>query len=313
MIQVTTRDVMEKFNLQLVSGHEGIGRYITTSDISRPGLEMAGYFTHYPANRVQLLGKTELSFFELLPHDVKLERMQQLCAQNTPAIIISRNMDVPEELIQASNINQVPVLVSKQTTTRFSSRLTNFLESELAPTTAVHGVLVDIYGIGVLIIGKSGVGKSETALELVKKGHRLVADDSVEIRQESENLLIGSPPPLLEHLLEIRGIGIINIMTLFGASAIRPYKRITFVVELENWDPNKVYDRLGLDEEKIKIMDSELTKLTIPVQPGRNVSVIIEVAAMNYRLKKMGVNAAEEFSRRLDAVIASNDDMDDFL
>ena len=313
MIQVTTRDVMEKFNLQLVSGHEGIGRYITTSDISRPGLEMAGYFTHYPANRVQLLGKTELSFFELLPHDVKLERMQQLCAQNTPAIIISRNMDVPEELIQASNINQVPVLVSKQTTTRFSSRLTNFLESELAPTTAVHGVLVDIYGIGVLIIGKSGVGKSETALELVKKGHRLVADDSVEIRQESENLLIGSPPPLLEHLLEIRGIGIINIMTLFGASAIRPYKRITFVVELENWDPNKVYDRLGLDEEKIKIMDTELTKLTIPVQPGRNVSVIIEVAAMNYRLKKMGVNAAEEFSRRLDAVIASNDDMDDFL
>lgn len=313
MIQVTTRDVMEKFNLHLVSGHEGIGRYITTSDISRPGLEMAGYFTHYPANRVQLLGKTELSFFELLPHDVKLERMQCLCSQNTPAIIISRNMEVPKELIQASETNNVPVLVSKQTTTRLSSRLTNYLESELAPTTAVHGVLVDIYGIGVLIIGKSGVGKSETALELVKKGHRLVADDSVEIRQESENLLIGSPPPLLEHLLEIRGIGIINIMTLFGASAIRPYKRITFVVELEIWDPNKVYDRLGLDEEKIKIMDTELTKLTIPVQPGRNVSVIIEVAAMNYRLKKMGVNAAEEFSRRLDAVIASNDDMDDFL
>lgn len=313
MIQVTTRDVMEKFNLQLVSGHEGIGRYITTSDISRPGLEMAGYFTHYPANRVQLLGKTELSFFELLPHDVKLERMQCLCSQNTPAIIISRNMEVPKELIQASNVNHVPVLVSKQTTTRLSSRLTNYLESELAPTTAVHGVLVDIYGIGVLIMGKSGVGKSETALELVKKGHRLVADDSVEIRQESENLLIGSPPPLLEHLLEIRGIGIINIMTLFGASAIRPYKRITFVVELENWDPTKVYDRLGLDEEKIKIMDTELTKLTIPVQPGRNVSVIIEVAAMNYRLKRMGVNAAEEFSRRLDAVIASNNDMDDFL
>ncbi|MEO4054538.1 HPr(Ser) kinase/phosphatase [Solibacillus sp. CAU 1738] len=313
MIQVTTRDVMEKFNLQLVSGQEGIGRYITTSDISRPGLEMAGYFTHYPANRVQLLGKTELSFFEMLPHDIKLERMHRLCAQNTPAIIISRGMDVPEELLQASNANHVPVLVSKLTTTRFSSRLTNFLESKLAPTTAVHGVLVDIYGIGVLIIGKSGVGKSETALELVKKGHRLVADDSVEIRQESENLLIGSPPPLLEHLLEIRGIGIINIMTLFGASAVRPYKRITFIVELENWDPDKVYDRLGLDEEKMRIMDTELTKMTIPVQPGRNVSVIIEVAAMNYRLKKMGVNAAEEFSRRLDAVIASNDEMDDFL
>ncbi len=312
MIQVTTRDVMEKFDLQLVSGQEGIGRYITTSDISRPGLEMAGYFTHYPANRVQLLGKTELSFFELLPEADRRDRMMQLCSQNTPAIIISRGLEVPPELIAASNENHVPVLKTKLTTTRFSSRLTNFLESKLAPTTAIHGVLVDVYGIGVLLIGKSGVGKSETALELVKKGHRLVADDCVEIRQESENLLIGSPPPLLEHLLEIRGIGIIDIMTLFGASAVRPYKRITLIVELENWDSEKSYDRLGLDEEKMRIIDTDLTKLTIPVQPGRNVSVIIEVAAMNYRLKKMGVNAAEEFSRRLDEMIASNDEMDDF-
>ena len=312
MIQVTTRDVMEKFDLQLISGQEGIGRYITTSDISRPGLEMAGYFTHYPANRVQLLGKTELSFFELLPEVDRRDRMMQLCSQNTPAIIISRGLEVPPELIAASNENHVPVLKTKLTTTRFSSRLTNFLESKLAPTTAIHGVLVDVYGIGVLLIGKSGVGKSETALELVKKGHRLVADDCVEIRQESENLLIGSPPPLLEHLLEIRGIGIIDIMTLFGASAVRPSKRITLIVELENWDPEKSYDRLGLDEEKMRIIDTDLTKLTIPVQPGRNVSVIIEVAAMNYRLKKMGVNAAEEFSRRLDEMIASNDEMDDF-
>ena len=312
MIQVTTRDVMEKFDLQIISGQEGIGRYITTSDISRPGLEMAGYFTHYPANRVQLLGKTELSFFELLPEADRRDRMVQLCSQNTPAIIISRGLEVPPELIAASNENHVPVLKTKLTTTRFSSRLTNFLESKLAPTTAIHGVLVDVYGIGVLLIGKSGVGKSETALELVKKGHRLVADDCVEIRQESENLLIGSPPPLLEHLLEIRGIGIIDIMTLFGASAVRSYKRITLVVELENWDSEKSYDRLGLDEEKMRIIDTNLTKLTIPVQPGRNVSVIIEVAAMNYRLKKMGVNAAEEFSRRLDEMIAANDEMDDF-
>lgn len=312
MIQVTTRDVMEKFNLQLISGQEGIGRYITTSDISRPGLEMAGYFTHYPANRVQLLGMTELSFFEMLPEAERRDRMMQLCSQNTPAIIISRGLDVPPELITASNENHVPVLKTKLTTTRFSSRLTNFLESKLAPTTAIHGVLVDVYGIGVLLIGKSGVGKSETALELVKKGHRLVADDCVEIRQESENLLIGNPPPLLEHLLEIRGIGIIDIMTLFGASAVRPYKRITLIIELENWNSEKSYDRLGLDEEKMRIIDTDLTKLTIPVQPGRNVSVIIEVAAMNYRLKKMGVNAAEEFSRRLDEMIAANDEMDDF-
>ncbi len=312
MIQVITKDVLEKFNLQLVSGEEGIGRYITTSDISRPGLEMAGYFTHYPANRVQLLGKTELSFFEMLPQEEKKSRMMQLCSEQTPVIIISRGMEVPQELIDASNENHVPVLVTPLTTTRFSSRLTNFLEGKLAPTTAMHGVLVDVYGIGVLIMGKSGVGKSETALELVKKGHRLVADDSVEIRQEGENMLIGSPPPLLEHLLEIRGIGIIDIMTLFGASAVRRFKRITLIVELENWDPDKFYDRLGLDEEKMKIIDTEVTKLTIPVQPGRNVSVIIEVAAMNYRLKKMGVNAAEEFARRLDDMLVVNDDFDDY-
>ena len=308
MVQVTTKDVMEKFNLQLVSGQEGIGRYITTSDISRPGLEMAGYFTHYPANRVQLLGKTEISFFELLPKKDKVDRVGKLCTPNTPAIIISRGLNVPDELIEASAEANVPVLVSNLTTTQFSSRLTNYLESMLAPSTAIHGVLVDIYGIGVLILGKSGVGKSETALELVKRGHRLVADDCVEIRQEAENLLVGSPPPLLEHLLEIRGIGIIDIMTLFGASAVRPNKRITLVVELELWDENKNYDRLGLDEEKMQIIDTKLTKLTIPVQPGRNVSVIIEVAAMNYRLKRKGFNAAEEFSRRLDEVIASNNE-----
>lgn len=312
MIQVTTREVMEKFDLELISGQEGIGRYITTSDISRPGLEMAGYFTHYPASRMQLLGKTELSFFEMLPKKDKIDRMKKLCSPNTPGIVISRHLEVPDELIQASNEQHVPVLKTNLSTTKFSSRLTNFLESKLAPTTAVHGVLVDVYGIGVMLIGKSGVGKSETALELVKKGHRLVADDCVEIRQESENLLIGSPPPLLEHLLEIRGIGIIDIMTLFGASAVRPYKRVTLVIELEEWDETKAYDRLGLDEEKMRIIDTDLTKLTIPVQPGRNVSVIIEVAAMNYRLKKMGINAAEEFSRRLDNMIAANDELDDY-
>lgn len=311
MMLVSTRDVMEKFGLNLISGEEGIGRYISTSDISRPGLEMAGYFTHYPASRVQLLGRTELSFFAMLPASVRRERMLKLCSRATPAIIVSHEMEVPEELIDASNINSVPVLSTKMSTTRFSSKLTNFLESQLAPTTAIHGVLVDIYGLGILIIGKSGVGKSETALELVKKGHRLVADDVVEIRQESDHILVGNPPPLLEHLLEIRGVGIIDIMTLFGASAIRPYKRISFVIELEIWDPDKVYDRLGLEEQKMKIMDTELTKMTIPVRPGRNLSVIIEVAAMNHRLKRLGVNTAEEFSRRLDRVIASSDELDD--
>ncbi len=308
LVQVSTKDVKEMFELSLVSGQEGIGRHISVSDISRPGLEMAGYFTHYPANRVQLLGKTELSFFDmLLPHE-RMERMKKLCSPETPAIIISHGMNVPEELKKAANEENVPVLTTKMTTTRFSSLLTNFLESKLAPTTAVHGVLVDVYGVGVLITGKSGVGKSETALELVKRGHRLVADDCVEIRQEAENTLVGSAPKLIEHLLEIRGVGIIDIMTLFGASAIRSFKRISLVIDLEIWDANKTYDRLGLDEEKMKIIDTDLTKFTIPVRPGRNLAVIIEVASMNHRLKRMGVNAAEEFSNRLNDVISQNED-----
>ena len=306
MGQVTAKQVMDTFELKLISGQEGLGRHIPISDISRPGLEMAGYFTHYPANRVQLLGKTELSFFALLEAHERIDRMMKLCTDDTPAIIVAHDMEVPPELVNASSKRHVPVFSAKMSTTRFSSILTNYLESQLAPTTAVHGVLVDIYGVGVLITGKSGVGKSETALELVKKGHRLVADDCVEIHQEGENTLIGHPPKLIEHLLEIRGVGIIDIMTLFGASAVRTFKRISLVIDLEIWDAEKTYDRLGLEEEKMRIIDTDLTKLTIPVRPGRNLSVIIEVATMNHRLKRMGVNAAEEFSKRLDDVLAAD-------
>ncbi|MCY7891864.1 HPr(Ser) kinase/phosphatase [Bacillus vallismortis] len=303
MAKVRTKDVMEQFNLELISGEEGVNRPITMSDLSRPGIEIAGYFTYYPRERVQLLGKTELSFFEQLPEEDKKQRMESLCTDVTPAIILSRDMPIPQELIDASEKNGVPVLKSPLKTTRLSSRLTNFLESRLAPTTAIHGVLVDIYGVGVLITGKSGVGKSETALELVKRGHRLVADDCVEIRQEDQDTLVGNAPELIEHLLEIRGLGIINVMTLFGAGAVRSNKRITIVMNLELWEQGKQYDRLGLEEETMKIIDTEVTKLTIPVRPGRNLAVIIEVAAMNFRLKRMGLNAAEQFTTKLADVI----------
>lgn len=310
MPKVRTKDIFERFHLELISGEEGINRPITTSDISRPGIEIAGYFEYYPAERIQLLGKTELSFFEELSENERIARMERLCTDITPAIIVTRGLDVPRELIEASERESVPVLRSNMKTTRFSSRLTNFLESKLAPTTAVHGVLVDIYGIGVLITGKSGVGKSETALELVKRGHRLVADDCVEIRQEDEDTLVGTSPDLIEHLLEIRGLGIINVMTLFGAGAVRSNKRITLVINLEIWDSAKQYDRLGLDEEKMKIIDTEITKITVPVRPGRNLAVIIEVAAMNFRLKRMGVNAAQQFTERLSDVIEDGDHED---
>ncbi len=311
MANIHIKDLIEEFELELVHGKEGIHRSITTSDISRPGLEMAGYFAYYPAERLQLLGKTELSFVTGLDQRIRRERLRKLCTEETPGIVISRGWEVPPELAEAAEEQNIPILRSPMTTTRLSSRLTNFLESKLAPTTAVHGVLVDIYGIGVLITGSSGVGKSETALELVKRGHRLVADDSVEIRQEDEKTLVGSAPDLIKHLLEIRGLGIINVMTLFGAGAIRNYKKIALTINLETWDSKKTYDRLGLDEETMTIIDCELPRLTVPVRPGRNLAIIIEVAAMNFRLKKMGVNAAQQFSDKLNHVI-DTPDYDDF-
>jgi len=296
---VRTKDLLESFNLTLKAGNDGLHREILTSDISRPGIELTGYFKHYPKERLQLIGKTEMSYFLDLTEEQQRDRMERLCTDITPGILISRGMDVPEIMIDAANEAGVPILHSPRKTTRIVSRLTNYLETKFAPFTAIHGVLVETYGVGVLITGQSGVGKSESALELVKRGHRLIADDSVEIYQEDYDTLIGKSPPLIKHMLEIRGLGIIDVMTLFGAGAVRSQKKISLIIDLENWDEDKEYDRLGLDENTMKIMDITLPKATIPVRPGRNLSVIIEVAAMNYRLKQMGVNAAESFSDRL--------------
>ncbi|MED0676897.1 HPr(Ser) kinase/phosphatase [Aneurinibacillus thermoaerophilus] len=299
MKKTQVRDIVNHFQLKVVSGKAGLRREITVSDISRPGLEMAGYFNFYAAERIQLLGKTELGFFVTLGEAEREERINKLLDEKTPCICIAHGCEVPEELIRQSEARSIPVLISSLPTTKLSSKLTTYLEGRLAPTTTMHGVLVDVYGVGVLLVGQSAIGKSETALELVKRGHRLVADDAVEIRQTQENQLIGSAPELIQHLLEIRGLGIINVMTLFGAGAVRNYKRISLVIRLEIWDPQKVYDRLGLDEEKLKIMDAEVPQITIPVRPGRNLAVIVEVAAMNFRLKRMGYNAAVVFSKKL--------------
>lgn len=307
MPKITALNLKEQLNLELISGVEGIYRPITTCDISRPGMEMAGYFNYYPAKRVQLLGKTELTFFAQLSDDHKRDRMVRLCTYDTPAIIISRGLDVPQQLIDASTKVGVPVMRSTLTTTGLSSILSNYLEGKLAPITAVHGVLIDIYGLGVLITGSSGIGKSETALDLVRRGHRLVADDSVEIRQEHNGALVGRAPELIRHLLEIRGLGIINVMTLFGAGAVRQFKRVALVVHLEIWNQKKTYDRLGLDEDTLTIFNTDLVRLTVPVRPGRNLAVIVEVAAMNFRLKRMGINAAQDFSDRLSEVIEEGD------
>jgi len=303
-------ELVQRFNLEIISGEEGLKRQITVADLYRPGLEMAGYFAYHPKERIQMLGRTELSFFDQLSREEKKDRAARLAEGVTPCIIVSRGMEVPAELIEASEANQIPVLRSPSTTTMLASRVTGFLENRFSPTTTIHGVLVDVYGVGMLITGSSGIGKSETALELVKRGHRLVADDAVEIIQTPDYVLFGTAPELIRHLLEIRGVGIINVMTLFGAGAIRTEKKITVVVRLETWQEDKQYDRLGLDEEKTKIIDTDLPLVTIPVRPGRNLAVIIEVAAMNYRLKRMGYNAALQFTNKLTESIS--EDLDDY-
>ncbi|MNC10114.1 HPr kinase/phosphorylase [compost metagenome] len=307
--KVKVSELATKFQMEIISGEPGLKRTIEVADLCRPGLEMAGYFEYHPEDRVQILGKTELAFFERLPETERKDRMKRLCLDETPCIVVTRGLDVPMELVEASEDNGITVMRSNVNTTMLAGQITDFLEHKLAPSTTIHGVLVDVYGIGMLISGSSGIGKSETALELVKRGHRLIADDAVEIRQTAENVLIGNAPELIKHLLEIRGVGIINVMTLFGAGAVRNNTKINLVIKLETWQQDKQYDRLGLDEETTRIIDTDVPLVTIPVRPGRNLAVIIEVAAMNYRLKRMGFNAALQFTNKLTETI--NEELDD--
>ncbi len=236
----------------------------------------------------------------------KALRVFAFCSyQQTPCILITRGDTPPPVLLQEATSKRIPVLGTNMVTTRLTAAISNYLEERLAPETLQHGVLVDVYGIGILITGSSGIGKSETGLELIKRGHRLVADDAVVIRQISDESLIGSAPPLLQHLLEIRGLGVLNAMTLFGAGAVRTHKRISLVIHLEAWRENHAYDRLGIDQETMKILDLEVPMVTVPVRPGRNLAVIVEVAAMNFRLKGMGLDAARAFTAELENVIAA--------
>ena len=275
--------------------------------LSRPAFQLAGYFSLYSPQRVQILGTSELSFFKLIPKIEKKSRMRMLCTRITPCIIISRDLEVPEELKEAADKYDTPVLRSKQDTTKLMSNITNYLQKVFAPTTSVHGVFIEVYGIGVLITGESGIGKSEIALELIKRGHRLVADDRVDIKEIEQGFLIGScESTLIKHLLEIRGLGIINVMTLFGTGAVRSDKRLQLNIHLETWNDQKQYDRIGLGDEHREILNSQIEKKTIPVRPGRNVAIIIESAAMNYRLNQMGINTAKEFTSKLAAEIKQN-------
>ena len=297
---VTVQELVEELSLELVDSGNGLDRKIETFEINRPGLALSGFLMYYPSERVQLLGRTELAYLHSLSEEELKERSVRMCSfNNTPCIIFTRGLEIPPALLKASKEAGIPLLRTHLSTPRMLSQLTSFLELRLAPEILVHGVLVDVYGIGILMTGSSGIGKSETALELLKRGHRLVADDAVEIRQISDDTLVGTVPPLLQYLLEIRGLGVLNAMTLFGAGAVRTHKRIEMIIELEAWQDDRSYDRLGLDDTKRKILGVELTALTVPVRPGRNLAIIIEVAAMNQRLKRMGYHAARELSEKL--------------
>ena len=300
-------DLVNALQLEIITGdEEALQREIKISDISRPGLELTGYFTYYSYNRIQLFGSKEITFAQRMLPEERLMVMRRMCAPEIPAFIISRGLEVPKELIQAGDEAGIPVLRSSVSTSRLLGQLSSFLDSKLAVRESVHGVLVDVYGLGVLIQGSSGIGKSETALELIKRGHRLIADDRVDVYKQDDLTLIGEPPKILEHLIEIRGIGIIDVMNLFGASAVRGSMQVQLVVYLEAWEKDKKYDRLGSENATVEIGDVAIPQIRIPVKTGRNVAIIIEVAAMNFRAKTMGFDATKKFEERLSLLIAEN-------
>lgn len=304
---VKVKELVDKLSLDVLTGDsESLERLIKTGDISRPGLELTGYFNYYSHDRLQLFGNKEITFAERMIPEERLMVLRRMCSEDTPAFIVSRGLVPPKEMIQAASEYNIPVLGSPIATSRLLGELSSFLNGSLAARTSVHGVLVDVYGLGVLIQGDSGIGKSETALELVKRGHRLIADDRVDVYQQDELTLVGEPPKILQHLIEIRGVGIIDVMDLFGASAVRGSMPLQLVVYLENWEKGKKYDRLGSENTFVEIAEVKIPQVKIPVKTGRNVAIIIEVAAMNFRAKSMGYDATKTFENRLTNLIEEN-------
>lgn len=272
---------------------------ISENEVNRPGLQLMNFYEYFNPERIQILGKTEFAYLSSIGEEKRTDIIDKLFSTNIPALIITRDLECFQELLELAEKHQIPVLRSKDSTSSFVAALIAFLNLNLAPRITRHGVLIEIYGEGVLILGESGVGKSETAIELVKRGHRLVADDAVEIRKVSNISLVGTSPDNIRHFLELRGIGIINARRLFGVGAVKVTEKIDLVVELEIWNPEKLYDRMGIDNEYVSILGVNVPSATIPVKPGRNLAVILEVAAMNNRQKKMGYNAAHELLERL--------------
>ena len=277
---------------------------IEASDMNRPGLQLSGFWEHFAYERPQILGLVETSYLRSLEPAIRRERLERFVSYDLPCIIICRHLAGMDDLIDMARARSIPVYRSDSDTTQLIIELIYYLNGALAPSTRMHGVLVEIYGVGVLITGNSGVGKSEAALELVKRGHRLVADDAVDIRRVSAGRLVGQAPEMVRNFMEIRGIGIINVATLFGIGSVMLSKSIDMVVHLEHWQQDKEYDRLGLTDETRKILDVDVPWLLMPIRPGRNLAVVLEVAARNLRLKQQGYSAAKDLEQRFNERMA---------
>lgn len=305
MFTVTLKEIVSEFQLEVVSCEDKIEeKIVTTPELGRPGLQLAGFYEHVGEDRIQIIGNAETSFIEKMQPEERLKRLDEFFKFGFPCVIVARGLDICREMHEVSEKYGIPVLRTMEVTSRFFSYLINYLNVQLAPRENKHGVLVEVYGEGILILGESSVGKSETALELVKRGHRLVADDVVEVRKVSDRTLVGTAPDIIRHFMEIRAIGILDVKTLFGVGSVKMTEKVNLVIHLEKWDENKLYDRLGLVEEYTDILGVKVPLLNVPVRPGRNLAMIVEVAAMNNRQRVMGYNAAKVLNDRIMAEIS---------
>ncbi len=300
MYTVQLSKLIEKMNLENVTPDIEI-RHIKLSqpDVNRPALQLAGFFDHFDSDRVQVIGHVEYAYMQKMEKDSGIGILSTLMDYRVPCIVFCRNIEVNPAIIQLATEKGIPILRTTKTTSSFMAEVIRWLNVELAPRISIHGVLVDVYGEGILIMGESGIGKSEAALELIKRGHRLVTDDVVEIKKVSDDTLIGTAPDITRHFIELRGIGIIDVKTLFGVESVKNTQSIDLVIKLEEWNKDQEYDRLGLEEQYTEFLGNKVVCHSIPIRPGRNLAIICESAAVNYRQKKMGYNAAQELYNRV--------------
>lgn len=297
---IPLKKVIEEFSLEVLYAPDNLEQIrVERGDINRPGLPLSGFFDHFEAQRIQIIGNVEHQYLSMFDREERKERLRAFLQRKPVAVVLCNQLYMFDEFDALAREFGVPILRTGETTSSFTAALISYLSVQLAPRITRHGVLVEVYGEGVLILGDSGVGKSETAIELVKRGHRLIADDAVEIKKVSAKTLVGSAPEVIRHYVELRGIGVVDVRRLFGMGAVKQTEKIDLVIKLEPWVQGKSYERLGMDQESMNIMGIEIPAMTIPVRPGRNLAIILEIAAMNHRQKKMGYNTAEELTRRL--------------